>query len=327
MSATRIGIVGAGWIARVHSRVLAGFDDVEVLAIASRNRESGARLAGASGARLYPDHRSMLDGTDLDAVFVCLPPDLQVEVDLAVIARGLALFAEKPLGLDLDGPEQVARAVAEKGLVSCVGYQWRYLDVVDIARDLLAANPPQLIVGSWLGETPGAEWWARQSRSGGQIVEQATHIFDLARFLGGELEPIAAAGRRVPRPAHPESDIQDVTQTSIRFASGAVGAISTTCLLDTAHRVEIEAISEHTALTLEVLDARLSVRRGSEIVIHRPASTFETPYERQNRAFVDAVQGKPNRIRSSYADALLTHRATLAASRLAMAEETALGRG
>jgi predicted dehydrogenase len=317
MSATRIGIVGAGWIARVHARVLA---------VASRNRESGAKLAELSGARLFPDYRSMLDGTNLDAVFACLPPDQQVETDLAVIERGLPLLAEKPIGLDLDGPERVARAIAEKGFISCVGYQWRYLDVVDIARDLLAANPPYLIVGSWLGETPGAEWWARQSRSGGQIVEQATHIFDLARFLAGELEPIAATGRRVPRAAHPGSDIQDVTQTSLRFASGAVGAISTTSLLDTVHRVEIEAISEHTALTLEVLDARLSVRRGSEIVIHRPASTFETPYERQDRAFIDAVQGKPNRIRSPYADALLTHRATLAASRLAMAEEAARSR-
>jgi hypothetical protein len=46
-------------------------------------------------------------------------------------------------------------------------------------------------------------------------------------------------------------------------------------------------------------------------------SVFDTPYELQNRAFIDAVQGKPNRIRSSYDDALLTHLVTLGASRLA----------
>jgi myo-inositol 2-dehydrogenase / D-chiro-inositol 1-dehydrogenase len=48
-----------------------------------------------------------------------------------------------------------------------------------------------------------------------------------------------------------------------------------------------------------------------------PASTFDTPYQLANRAFIDAVQGKPNRIRSTYADALLTHHVTLAATRLA----------
>jgi hypothetical protein len=43
----------------------------------------------------------------------------------------------------------------------------------------------------------------------------------------------------------------------------------------------------------------------------------------QNRAFIDAVQGKPNRIRSSYDDALLTHHLTIAATRLA--NESAAG--
>jgi hypothetical protein len=71
------------------------------------------------------------------------------------------------------------------------------------------------------------------------------------------------------------------------------------------------------ALTLEVLNHRLVVRRGSETATIAPPSEFETPYRLQNRAFIDAVQGKPNRIRSPYDDALLTHHVTLAASRMA----------
>jgi predicted dehydrogenase len=323
MTATRIGIVGAGWVARVHAKALAGFDDVRIVAVASRHPEPAAELAKPFEARVYDDYRSMLDQAELDGVFVCVPPDLQVQVALAVVDRGLAIMAEKPLGLDETGPERVAKTVKEKGLISCVGYQWRYLDVVDTARELLEANPPSLVIGSWLGETPGADWWVQRSRSGGQIVEQATHIFDLARYLAGELEPVAAWGRRIERP-RPAGDIQSVTQTSLRFASGALGTISTTCLLDAAHRVELETISDGMALTLEVLNARLLVRRASGVETLRPPSAFETPYERQDRAFIDAVQGKPNRIRSTYDDALRTHRATLAASRLALAEEAGL---
>jgi predicted dehydrogenase len=301
----------------VHLRVLSGFDDVKVVGIGSRNPDSAGRLAESAGARVYPDYRSMLDAAALDAVFVCLPPYAACEPALAVVDRGIALFAEKPLGLDEEWPARIAKAIHGTGVVSCVGYQWRYLEVVDRARELLETHPPQLVVGSWLGETPGAEWWIRKDKSGGQIVEQATHIFDLARYLAGEMEPTAAAGRRVPRPAYPDSDILDVTETSVRFASGAIGSFSTTSLLAGPHRVELDMVSDGLALTLEVLNARLVVRLGTETTTLAPPSEFDTPYELQNRAFIDAVQGKPNRIRSSYDDALLTHHLTLAASRLA----------
>jgi predicted dehydrogenase len=317
MAATRVGIIGAGWIVKVHLGVLSGFDDVEVVGIASRNPDSAGPLAEAAGARVYPDYRSMLDAAELDAVFVCLPPYAACEPALAVVDRGIALFAEKPLGLDEEGPARIAKSIHDKGVVSCVGYQWRYLEVVDRARELLESRPPQLVVGSWLGETPGAKWWIRKDQSGGQILEQATHIFDLARYLAGEMEPTAAAGRRVPRPAYPESDILDVTETSVRFASGAIGSFSTTSLLAGPHRVGLDIVSDGLGLTLEILEPRLVVQLGKETTTIAPPSQFETPYRLQDRAFIDAVQGKPNRIRSPYDDALLTHHVTLAASRLA----------
>ena len=319
MVATRVGIIGSGWITAVHLRVLSGFADVKVAGIASRNLGAAAPLAEAIGARLYSDYRSMLDSAELDAVFVCLPPYASGEPALAVAERGIALFAEKPLGLDEELPARIARAIHEAGVVSCVGYQWRYLEVVDRARELLRGRTPQLVIGSWLGETPGPAWWIRKDQSGGQILEQATHIFDLARYLAGEMEPVAAVGHRVPRPAYPESDILDVTETAVRFASGAIGSFSTSSLLAAAHKVALDIVSDGLGLTLEVLDARLTVRDGAEVATLAPPSEFETPYRLQNRAFIDAVQGKPNLIRSPYDDALLTHHVTLGASRLAEA--------
>jgi predicted dehydrogenase len=319
MAATRIGFIGAGGIARVHVRALSGFADARVVAVTSRSPESAGRLAEPLGARVYADHRSMLDDAELDAVFICVTPDGHADYELDAADRGIGIFVEKPLGVGGELPERIAARIRTSGVVSCVGYQWRYLDVVDEARKLLADRPPYLVSGAWCGDTPGVGWWTRSSLSGGQIVEQATHIFDLARYLAGEMEPVAAAGRRVARPAYPGSDILDVTQTSLRFASGAIGSIETTCLLDGPTRVAIETVSDGLGLTLEVLEHRLTVRQGSETSVHRPPSVFDTPYERQDRAFVDAVQGKANRIRSTYQDALETHRVTVAATRMAEA--------
>lgn len=319
MTATRVGFIGTGAIARVHLRALAAFDDVQVVAVTSRGADSARRVAESVGASAYPDYLSMFDRAALDAVFICVTPDGHGELELAAADRGLGLFVEKPIGLDEEVPATIARRIDETGVVSCVGYQWRYLEVVDRARELLEGHPPNMITGAWLGDTPGVDWWTRGSLSGGQIVEQATHIFDLARYLAGEMEPVSAAGSRVVRPAYPHSDILDVTQTSLRFASGAIGSIETTCLLDGPRRVDIETVSNGLRLVLEVLDHRLIVEQDSATSTYRPPSTFDTPYEAQDRAFIDAVQGKPDRIRSPYDDALLTHRVTLAASRLASA--------
>jgi predicted dehydrogenase len=321
MTATRIGFIGAGWIARVHLRVLAGFDDVAVVAVSSRSLESAGRFAEAAGARAYPDYRSMFEQAGLDAVFICVTPEAHDDAELAAADRGIAIFVEKPLGLDEEGPARSAERIRATGVPSCVGYQWRYLDVVDRARELLQSHPPQLVLGFWHEGTPGAKWWIKKDVSGGQIVEQATHIFDLARYLVGEAEPIASAGRPVARPAFPDSDILDVTQTSLRFASGAIGSISTTCLLDGGQKVGLETVSDGMAMALEILDPRLVVQLGPETTTYRPRSSFDTPYERQDRAFIDAVRGKPNRIRSPYDDALLTHRLTMAASRLAFGSQ------
>jgi myo-inositol 2-dehydrogenase / D-chiro-inositol 1-dehydrogenase len=73
---------------------------------------------------------------------------------------------------------------------------------------------------------------------------------------------VAASGRRVPRAAYPESDILDVTETSVRFESGAVGSFSTSSLLPGPHHVGLEIISDGMVMTLEVLDHRLVVRRA-----------------------------------------------------------------
>src|SRR5512147_1743809 len=103
MTKTRVGMVGAGWIGQVHARALGRFDDVELVAIASRRPESAGKLAATTGARAFDDYRVMLDAGGLDAVIVCVPPDLEAEVDLAVVERGFPLLTEKPIAVVADG--------------------------------------------------------------------------------------------------------------------------------------------------------------------------------------------------------------------------------
>src|SRR5829696_3651185 len=114
----RIGMVGAGGVAARHVRVLSGFPDVRVAAVADTVPEAAERLAATCGASAYPDVETLLDREDVDAVYVCVPPFAHGAPERAVLARGLPLFVEKPLAADLDTATALAAEVAASGVVT-----------------------------------------------------------------------------------------------------------------------------------------------------------------------------------------------------------------
>ncbi len=312
MIKTRIGFIGAGGIASRHLGDLLGFEDVQVVALADPATERAQEQAARCGGKVYADYRQMLDNEQLDALYICVPPFAHGGPELAAVERGLPFFVEKPLAVTGEAAQQIADAVAAKGLVTAVGYHWRYLDTVAEAQELLAQNPARLALGYWLDSTPPPAWWRHQAESGGQMVEQTTHIFDLARLLIGDVEQVYASGATKKRAQFPDLDLFDVTAATLNFAGGAIGSLASTCLLNWPHRVGLHLFSEGMAIELTEFEIMVDVGRG------RPTRRAEgDPFVREDRDFVDAVQGKPNRIRSPYSEALKTHLLTTAAERSA----------
>lgn len=301
----RVGVVGAGVIGRRHVRTLARFTDVVVAAIADPQQDRARELAATVDATAYDDVRRMLDSESLDAVYVCVPPFAHGAPDLAVVERGLAMFVEKPIAADFETAEQIAARIAELGLITGVGHHWRWLDTVEQARELLVDRPVRLANGYWLDATPPIRWWQSQRLSGGQFIEQTTHVVDLARLLVGEVEEVFAYASRTDRPDYPDSDLWDVTAVSARFASGSIGSFTSTCLLRWPHRVGLHLFSE--GMAIELTEKQLLVDVGDGPRITRASGD---PFEREDRAFIDAVRGKPDRTRTTYAEALQTHKVT-----------------
>lgn len=309
MSETRIGFIGAGGIASRHFGVLQGFEDVKIVALTDPVYERAAGLGQPVGATAYRDFRQMLDNEQLDALYICLPPFAHGEPELAAIERGLPFFVEKPLAVERNVAQEIGRAVEAKGLITGVGYHWRYLTTTEQAQDILARNPARLALGYWLDQTPPPAWWRRQEQSGGQMLEQTTHIFDLARVLVGEVDEVYAVGSNKERAAFPDLDVCDVSVATLKFASGAVGSMASTCLLNWPHRVGLHLFGEAMAIELSEHDIMVDVGQG------RPVQGAQgDPFVREDRDFIDAVQGKANNIRCPYDDALKTHYLTTAAA-------------
>ncbi|WP_255329421.1 glycosyltransferase [Paracoccus albicereus] len=312
MDRVRLGFIGAGGIAQRHFGVLETMTDVRVVAVADPDRRRAEDAAQRMGATAFDDHETMLAEAEIDAVYICVPPFAHGAAERACIARGLPFFVEKPLSLDLQLAEEIAAEVETAGLITAVGYHWRYLDTMDEARRHLENNPAHLIQGFWIDQTPPPEWWWREDRSGGQIVEQATHIIDSARFLAGDVIEAFGMDSRRDRADFPGLDVPTATAATLRFASGAIANLGATSLLRWNHRIGLHVFCD--ALALEITDHDLMVDIGQGRPVQHASGD---PVWREDRDFIEAVMGRENRIRCPYAEALETHRVALAVTRSA----------
>ena len=329
--AVRIGFAGTGGIAGSHLIDLVRIPDAEVVALydvdkercelamrrINGQQEQAARPGGPEPrklqAKIYTDYRAMLREAGLHALYICTPPFAHGEIEFAAIDAGVALFVEKPVALSLDLARQVAAAIQKKGLVSSSGYQTRYSEAADKARELLSGKTVAMALGFYFGGLPGTPWWRVQAQSGGQLVEQATHTVDLMRWLVGDVARVYGAGALRALKEVPNYDILDVATSTLHFTSGAIGNISNTSILGggTAAGAPSGVHVLAQDLRLEVWGTSLKTVTPGRTVEHRWSSnTMMT----EDQAFVEAVARRdPARVRSPYADAAKTLAVTLAA--------------
>ncbi|MDZ7708407.1 MAG: Gfo/Idh/MocA family oxidoreductase [Trueperaceae bacterium] len=145
---------------------------------------------------------------------------------------------------------------------------------------------------------------AKEARSGGQMVEQATHLLDLARHLVGEADVVAARSATPEVPLLPGADVADVAATLLEFPARIPGTVTATCALGGRSWIRLELV----CTGLHVVVTQDAVRYDDGHVV-REVRTQGDPFVAQNRAFLHAVRtGDRSRLYCDIEDALETHR-------------------
>lgn len=299
------GFVGAGGMAETHADALDALD-ARIVGVCSRTEKSARALAEPRGAATYPDPETLFEEADLDAVVVAIPPYAHDGQEELAVEHDVALFVEKPLALSRETAREVRDAVEERGVVSQVGHQFRYADVVERARDILDGRAVAQIEGRWIDSVAPLPWWTQKEESGGQIVEQSVHVFDLVRAFGGEVTEYAAfGGRQVVTEA---IDFADSSTVAMHHESGAVSQVASTSA-SPEKDVSLDLVAEDCRLELDLVAHTLTGTVDGESV---RIEGDRRPYEKELAAFVEAVEaGDPSCPRSPYADAFRTFELTL----------------
>jgi myo-inositol 2-dehydrogenase/D-chiro-inositol 1-dehydrogenase len=334
----RIGIVGAGAIARRHAGSLRARPGIEIAVVCDIDEARAASLAAEHGAHASTSWEDAIATGELDAVFICTPPALHADPAVACLERGIATYLEKPLARSLDDGRRIVEAWQASRAICAVGYQWRSLDLLAPLRAALADAVPGMLVSRSYGPTErgrgdraranaggDGSWFVDPRRSGGILFELASHDIDLQCAIAGPVVSVLAssAAGHLARAGVEADGLDDAIALTLRFASGTLGSVL----------VAWTEAQDPPVYTLDVLAAEMALQLRCEPVFElegrssgagvREAGRID-PRESTLDRFLEAVSaGDRARVPCSPADAFGTL-ATAVACEHSLARATAV---
>jgi predicted dehydrogenase len=305
MEKIRVGLIGCGGRQNAHIDSLLQMDDVEIAAVAEPVEERRAAAAEKTGAkRLYANHTELYEKENknsIDALFIAVEPTAHDNIETKAI--------------ELD---TIVSRIREKNLITAVGFQDRYLDLMERMKEEIPKHKTGGIVnGAWIGGIPGVWWWQKKSTCGGQLVEQNIHLVDGLRWLFGEpLSVYAVNATGIVQPgvdAVPEYDTDDYSVCLFRFKNNITATLASGCYC--------KGIQPKNGLVVILNDIVLDYRLRNNLTITTKNQTLDIKRGNNqtydlDRDFINAVKsGDGTRIRSPYEDALRSLKVAFAANR------------
>ncbi len=308
----KIGFVGTGGIARYHLNHLVKIKDVKFAGMSDVDKEKVKKVGSEFNCPYYTDYKQMFAKEKMDACYICVPPFAHSEQELIACDKGIHLFVEKPICLNMEKAKEISKAIKKNKIISAVGYQDRYLDIIDKTKDILKDKKVGIFLGYWMGGFPMVYWWREKALSGGQIVEQTTHTFDMIRYLFGEVIEVYAAGTKgITEKKIPKCDVEDASSETLKMKRGLVGTIFSANFFKYKGKNGIDIFTEEIGIEyVERTSIKIIQPEGHEFI-----KVANDPGMLEDQIFIEAVKsGDASKIRSSYSDAIKSLEVTLAAN-------------
>jgi predicted dehydrogenase len=186
----RLGIIGCGLIGRKRASAARGH---EIVLVHDRDPAAAAALAASTGAAVAATAETLI-GAELDAVIVATAHDALPVLARAAIEAGKHVLIEKPAGRCAADVQPVVEAAARHNRIAKVGFNHRFHPAIMQAHDIAVAGSigPLLYIRGRYGHG-GRVGYEREWRcvpeisGGGELIDQGSHLIDLARWFLGDL--------------------------------------------------------------------------------------------------------------------------------------------
>ena len=156
----KLVMIGCGGIGRYHLGHLLQFDDIEIAGFCDAMPERAESFVKEAGSgKAFTNFKEMYDEVKPDMVFICVPPTEHGEIEFETIKRRIPFFVEKPVALSLDLAYKIRDEVNKAGLITAVGFQCRYSNLVEPNIKFIKEKQIIFVDCIRIGGVPSVSWW------------------------------------------------------------------------------------------------------------------------------------------------------------------------
>lgn len=229
MNRVRVAVVGAGGIGGTHLKAYADWPDrCEIVGIADIHFPAAQERAAVFGGRAFADYEQMLDEVRPDAISVCTPPNLHVQIVEAAAKRDISVLCEKPPARTLAETEAIVSAMAASRGILQFAFCHRFHRSVVQAQELIAAGKLGKVVQiynrfGFRFPRAGQSWFTeREIAGGGILIDTLVHSIDIFRALAGEVVAVSASISTTL----PAIDVEDSASMLVTSERGVIGTLT-----------------------------------------------------------------------------------------------------
>nr|WP_272954690.1 Gfo/Idh/MocA family oxidoreductase [Kribbella sandramycini] len=310
----KVGIVGGGFMGRVHGRsaLVAGARIVGAVGSSPARAEAAAEASGAE--RGYATLDELLP--EVDVIHVCTPNNTHREVTLQALAAGKHVVCEKPLATSVADATGLQAAAHEAGLVGSVPFVYRYHPMVRELRARIAAGEAGVITSlhgsylqDWLAGADDQNWRVDDETGGPSrtFADIGSHWCDLTEFVTGDRISAISAQLRTVRAERGGKAVrtEDLATAQFRTEAGVVGTIVVSQVAaGRKNRLYLEVSGTESSFGFDQEDPdRLWLgKRAAAQLLTRDPDTLSPDAARVNRLPAGHAQGYQDAFDSFVAD-------------------------
>lgn len=293
MNKLKVGILGAGGMGQTHFKNLLKMDEVVIVSVCDKDINKANELASkGTDVKAYNNFDNMLLENELDVLFVGLPPFAHSgEVEKAA-NKGIHLFLEKPIAINTNVAYSMKKAINDNGVISQIGFHNRYGSAVKKLKAMIndgSAGKAVLFDGIFATNSLHSPWWIQKDKCGGQVFEQAIHIYDMAMNLLGTPQRLTGFTGNICHTNVENYTIEDVSAATVRFNTGAIASVcATNCAIPNDGIVNYLAVFEN--VTVKFIDCNNAefIYTNGEVTKENFSEDTDVYYD-EVRSFIDSI--------------------------------------
>jgi predicted dehydrogenase len=201
MEELKVGVIGYGYIAKIHMAILKIFSNVKVTSVFSRTEK---KVRGHRGISFYKDYNKMLEKEKLDIAMITTPTHTHQEISCACAEKGIDIFLEKPMARNMIECDKIIDSMNENNVRLFVGHNLRFWQTYANVKNYLEKDNSEIgtiqaISSKRISTFPWSKWFADQKKSGGVILDLSIHDIDYVLWILGTPMSVSCKASKINR--------------------------------------------------------------------------------------------------------------------------------